>query len=58
MPSTGTDPAVVEQACFISGTRSLSANYERGGALRWFAHRYPGGRVSWRMRPAEPRLAA
>lgn len=58
MRSTGTDAAVVEQAYFISGTRSLSAGYEKADAPCWVARRHPGGRVSWRMRPAEPGLAA
>ena len=58
MRSAGTDAAVVEQAYFISGTRSWSAGYERAGAPRWVARRHPGGRISWRMRPAEPGLAA
>lgn len=54
MRSAGTDAAVVEQAYFISGTRSLGAGYERDGAARWVARRHPGGRISWRMRPADP----
>ena len=58
MRSTGTDAAVVERAYFISGTGSLSAGYERVGAPRWVARRHPGGRVSWRMCPADPGLAA
>lgn len=57
MRSTGTDAAVVEQAYFVSGNRSLSAGYEKAAAERWVARRHPGGRVSWRMRPAEPGLA-
>ena len=58
MRSAGADAAVVEMAYFISGTRSLSAGYEPAGAARWVARRHPGGRVSWRMRPAESGLAA
>jgi hypothetical protein len=58
MRSAGADEGVVEQACFISGTRSLSAGYEWVGAVRWVARRRPGGRVSWRTRPAGPELAA
>ena len=58
MRSAGADAAVVEQAYFISGTRSLQAGYEGAGAARWVARRHPGGRISWRMRPAEPGLAA
>jgi hypothetical protein len=58
MRSAGTDAAVVEQAYFIFGARSLSAGYERAGGPRWVARRHPGGRVSWRMRPEEPGLAA
>ena len=58
MRSAGTDAAVVEQAYFISGARSLGAGYERDGAARWVARRHPGGRISWRMRPADPGLAA
>ena len=52
------DAAVVEQAYFISGARSLGAGYERDGAARWVARRHPGGRISWRMHPADPGLAA
>jgi hypothetical protein len=58
MRDAGTDAAVVEQAYFVSGTRSLWAGYERAGAARWVARRHPGGRVSWRISPAEPGLAA
>jgi hypothetical protein len=58
MRDAGTDAAVVERAHFICGTTSLSAGYERAGAARWVARRHPGGRVSWRMRPAEPGPAA
>jgi len=58
MRSTGTDAAVVEQAYYISGARSLSAGYEPAGAPHWVARRHPGGRISWRMRPADTGLAA
>ena len=58
MRSAGTDAAVVEQAYFISGARSLGAGYERDGAARWVARRHPGGRISWQMRPPDPGLAA
>jgi hypothetical protein len=56
LASSGTGTAVVEQAYFVSGTRSLSAGYERPGT-RWVARRRRGGRVSWRLCPAEPGLA-
>jgi len=55
LASSGTGTAVVEQAYFISGTRSLSAGYELAGA-RWVARRRRG-QVSWRMCPADPGLA-
>lgn len=58
MRDAGMDTAVVEQAYFISGTRSLIAGYEPAGAPRWVARRHPGGRISWLMRPADPGLAA
>lgn len=56
LADSGTGTAVVEQAYFISGTRSLDAGYERAGA-RWVARRRRGGQVTWRMCPAEPGLA-
>jgi hypothetical protein len=58
MRMTGTDTAVVEQAHFITGISSLSAGYERAGAPQWIARRHPGGRISWRLRPTGPELAA
>jgi hypothetical protein len=56
LASSGTGTAVVEQAYFVSGTRSLSAGYERAGT-RWVGRRRRGGQVSWRLCPAEPELA-
>jgi hypothetical protein len=58
MRSTGTDAAVVEQAYFITGIRSLSAGYERAGGSHWIARRHPSGRISWRLRSRKPGLAA
>ena len=58
MRMTGTSAAVVEQAYFITGIRSLSAGYERAGGSHWVARRHPSGRISWRLRSPEPGLAA
>jgi hypothetical protein len=41
-----------------AGTDALSAGYEPTGAPRWVARRHPGVRIRWRMRPADPGLAA
>ena len=52
MRSASTDSAVVEQARFIPGIRSLSAGYERpDGAARWVARLHPSGRITWKPRP-------
>lgn len=58
MRGTGTGSAVVEQAHFIPGIDSLNTGYEKAGAPRWVARRHPSGRISWRLRPAAPELAA
>jgi hypothetical protein len=58
MRSAGSVAAVVEEAYFVTGNRSLGAGYEKAGAARWVARRHPSGRVSWQMRPAEPGLPA
>jgi hypothetical protein len=58
MRMTGTSAAVVEQAYFITGIRSLSAGYERAGGSHWIARRHPSGRISWRLRWTKPGLAA
>jgi hypothetical protein len=58
MRMTGASAAVVEQAHFITGIRSLSAAYERAGGSHWIARRHPSGRISWSLRPTGPELAA
>jgi hypothetical protein len=55
---TGADTAVVEQAHYISGTDTLVTGYHKADAPRWVARRHPGGRVTWKLRPPAPELAA
>ena len=53
------DTALIEQAQFIPGIKSLEAGYRqaRGGPY-WTARRRSSGRISWRLCVREPELAA
>lgn len=48
---------VVEQAHFVVGTETLQDGYLRTSHY-WTGRRHPSGRVTWRLRTGEPRLAA
>ena len=53
------DTALIEQAQFIPGIKSLEAGYRqaRSGPY-WTARRHPSGRISFRLCVREPELAA
>jgi hypothetical protein len=47
MHSTGASTALVEQARFTGGNRSLSSGYRALQGPYWVARRHHGGQVSW-----------
>jgi hypothetical protein len=50
MCKTGASGAVVEQARFIDGSRSLDSGYQLTPGRRWVGRLYPGG-VGWDRQP-------
>lgn len=56
-PADAGEALVVEQARFVVGTETLQDGYLRTSRY-WTGRRHPGGRVTWRLRTGEPRLAA
>jgi hypothetical protein len=56
MGRAGASTAVVEQARFTGGNRSLGSGYQLAQGLYWVARRHPGGQVSWEPRWPAPEL--